>query len=286
MYNKDFYYKDSSMLGVIAPRGVGKTLLLTAIAHEELVEATNFGYPDFKIYHNGFLNPKWKGWKEFGNDRLVEFGLEEIIETVDTEHSTMENGLVLIDEIASIQDNRYGAMGYGNVLFSHWVIMIRKIGLSILWAGQNEEVDRRLKLQCDVVGYPVVARKRRGKEVGVTWVYQNGTYSFEGNRRRFFYPNLDKLWNAYDTSRIIKSRNISKTDINLMESNRIEEKIYDTIYRHLKDKDEKKLSAMEVKKMTEVDWNIKKIDQFLTYLGKRVRNNKGTFTFNELFKEN
>ena len=141
MYNKDFYYKDSSMLGVIAPRGVGKTLLLTAIAHEELVEATNFGYPDFKIYHNGFLNPKWKGWKEFGNDRLVEFGLEEIIETVDTEHSTMENGLVLIDEIASIQDNRYGAMGYGNVLFSHWVIMIRKIGLSILWAGQNEEVN-------------------------------------------------------------------------------------------------------------------------------------------------
>ena len=38
--------------------------------------------------------------------------------------------------------------------------------------------------------------------------------------------------------------------------------------------------------MTEVDWNIKKIDQFLTYLGKRVRNNKATFTFNELFKEN
>ena len=71
-----------------------------------------------------------------------------------------------------------------------------------------------------------------------------------------------------------------------MESNRIEEKIYDTIYKHLKDKDVKKLSAMEVKKMTEVDWNIKKIDQFLTYLGKRVRNNKGTFTFNELFKEN
>ena len=177
-------------------------------------------------------------------------------------------------------------MGYGNVLFSHWVIMIRKIGLSILWAGQNEEIDRRIKLQADVVGFPVVARKRRGKEVGVTWVYQNGTYSFEGNRRRFFYPNLDKFWNAYDTSRIIKSRNISKSDINLMESNRIEEKIYDTIIRHLKDKNEKKLSAMEVKKMTEVDWNIKKIDQFLTYLGKRVRNNKGTFTFNELFKEN
>ena len=283
MYHKNYFYKDATMLGVIGSRGLGKTLLLTAIAHEELVDATNSGYQDFKIYHNGFLNPKWKGWKEFGPDRLVEFTLEDIINTVDTEHSTMENGLVLIDEIASIQDNRYGAMGYGNVLFSHWVIMIRKIGLSIIWAGQNEEVDRRLKLQCDWVGWPTSSRKDRGKNLGVTWVYQSNTYSHEGNKRHFYYSGLDKFWSAYDTSRIIKSRNINKHEINLLESNRVEEKIYDTIFTHLKDKKEKKLSAMEIKKMTDVDWNIKKIDQFLTYLGKRVRDHKGTFTFNSLF---
>ena len=27
MYHKDFFYKDSSLIGVIAPRGTGKTLL-------------------------------------------------------------------------------------------------------------------------------------------------------------------------------------------------------------------------------------------------------------------
>ena len=178
MYNQDFYYKDSTMCGIIAPRGVGKTLLLTALAHEELLDALNNGYENFRIFHNGFLNKNW--WKkQFGGDYLVDIGLQDIIETVQTEDSPMSNGLVLIDEIASIQDNRYGATGYGNVLFSHWVVIIRKVGLAIMWAGQNEEVDRRLKMQCDIVGYPVVARAEKGKEVGVTFVYQNGTYSYE-----------------------------------------------------------------------------------------------------------
>ena len=81
------------------------------------------------------------------------------------------------DEVASVQDNRLGGLAYGSVLFSHWIIMIRKIGLTIVWAGQNEELDRRIKLQTDLVGYATVSRKKKGKEVGVSWVYQNNVYS-------------------------------------------------------------------------------------------------------------
>ena len=49
MYNQNFYYKDASMLGIIAPRGVGKTLLLTCLAYEELRAASTEGYKEFKV---------------------------------------------------------------------------------------------------------------------------------------------------------------------------------------------------------------------------------------------
>tara|TARA_R110002012_G_scaffold322036_1_gene554041 strand:+ start:3534 stop:4400 length:867 start_codon:yes stop_codon:yes gene_type:complete len=288
MYNEDFFYKDSSLLGVISPRGYGKTLLLTCIAYHELMSAREQGYADFKIYHNGFLNPKWWG-KQFGGDPeeyLVEYGLEDIIETVEiTGESTMQNGIVLMDEIASMQDNRYGAMGYGGVLFSHWVIMIRKIGLSILWAGQNEEVDRRLKMQCDIVGYPTVQRKMKGKEVGVTWVYQNGTYTIAGYKRRFFYPKLNKFWDAYDTRKIIKSTTLSKRDVNQMSQEKTEDALALEIYKHLEHKKEKKLTLFEVKQITKIEWGYQKLENFLRLLGKPTPKQRGTFTFAKMFPE-
>ena len=288
-YNEHFFYKDYSLILCLAPRGVGKTLLLTAIAYEELAAALDEGYDNFRIYHNGFLNKSW--WtKRFGKDYLVEFGLEDIIETVDTEQTHMSNGLVLIDEIASIQDNRYGAMSYGNILFSHWIVMMRKIGLTIMGAGQNEEVDKRLKMQCDIVGYVTVARKKKGKEAGVTWVYQTGTYTNPGHRRRFFYDNLKEFWGAYDTTRIIKSQQINKKDVNLMHENKIQDQIFDDIYEHLKTKNDKKLNIMTIKKITGVDWEIKKLGDFVRYFSKPVKTRgnwyKGNFDFQELFDDN
>lgn len=289
MYNEDYFYKDYSLILTLAPRGQGKTLLLTALAYEELRAALDEGYDNFRIYHNGFLNTKW--WeKRFGGDYLVEFGLQDIIETVDTEQTHMTNGLVLIDEIASIQDNRYAAMSYGTILFSHWVVMMRKIGLTILGAGQNEEVDRRLKLQCDIVGYVTVARKKRGKEVGVVWVYQNGTYTNIGHKRRFFYKDLKNFWGAYDTTRIIKSEQISKRDVNLMHENKIQDKIFDDIYKHLETSDSKKLNVMEIKRLTGIDWDVKKLGDFVRYFSKPVKTrgnwDKGNFDFRELFDDN
>ena len=89
MYNQNFYYKDASMLGVIAPRGVGKTLLLTCLAYEELRAATNENYDGFRIFHNGFINEKWPGWRIPGEKkpRLQRFGIEDIIETKDSNRS-------------------------------------------------------------------------------------------------------------------------------------------------------------------------------------------------------
>ena len=286
-YNNDFYYKDASLIGLIAPRGVGKTLLLTAMAYEELSSAINDGYTDFRIFHNGFLKHSW--WNEKigkapnGDEYLIKYSLDDIIETVTTRNSKISNGLVLLDEIASVQDNRYGG-SYGGILFSHWVIMIRKIGVTILWAGQNEEVDRRLKLQCDIVGYPVVSRRRRGKEVGVTWVYQSGTYAHEGHKRKFFYNKLKNFWNAYDTSEIIQSEQMTKSDINRKMEEEQEREIFDNIYYHLKDKDSKKMNIMEIKKITGVDWQIKKLSEFVTYFGKKSHSNKGNFDFKEIFR--
>jgi|TARA_A100001037_G_C15149411_1_gene638228 hypothetical protein len=284
-YNEEFFYKDSSLLGVISPRGYGKTLLLTCIAYHEYISAMEQGYPEFKIYHNGFLNNKW--WsKQFGKDDfLVEYGLEDIVETVEISgESSMQNGIVLLDEVASMQDNRYGAMGYGSVLFSHWVIMIRKIGLSILWAGQNEEVDRRLKMQCDIVGYPVVKRAMKGKELGVTWVYQNGTYTIPGYKRKIYYPKLNLFWDAYDTSKIIKSTTLSKRDVNQMTQEKTEDSLAYTIYKHLEHKEDKKLTLFEIKEFTNVEWSYQKLEQFLRMLGKPTPKQRGLFNFDRMFR--
>jgi len=284
MYNKDFYYKDSSLIGLIAPRGTGKTLLLSAIAQEELASAVNAGYSGFRIFHNGFLNSESEIWKVPGESetRLIEYGLEDIINTVESGETDMENGLVLLDEVASVQDNRLGGLAYGSVLFSHWIIMIRKIGLTIIWAGQNEELDRRIKLQTDIVGYCTVSRRRKGKEVGVSWVYQNSVYSYEGHKRNMMYYGLDKFWEAYDTRKIIKTESLSKTDIKLLQTEQVEEKIYDDIYAFLKNKEDKKLSLMQIKKLCNISWQLNDVEKFAKYIGKQTKT-KGTFNFEGMF---
>ena len=115
-------------------------------------------------------------------DKLL--GLMDIIETVQTGKSKLENGLLLIDEVTSIGDNRYGASSYGGVLFSHYILMIRKRGMSCLYATQFEHsIDRRLKEQTDIVGYCVSAPKDKGKQVGVTYVHQ-GTFGPEGQKKK------------------------------------------------------------------------------------------------------
>tara|TARA_Y100001963_G_scaffold13343_1_gene16657 strand:- start:552 stop:1034 length:483 start_codon:yes stop_codon:yes gene_type:complete len=160
--------------------------------------------------------------------------------------------------------------------------MIRKIGLTIIWAGQNEELDRRIKSQTDIVLYATVARKMKGKEVGITAVYQNGVFSYEGNKRKFMFYNLNKFWDAYDTTKIIRTEQMSKQDIKMLQDEQVEEKIYDDIYKHLKTLPEKKLSLMEVKKLTGVDWKLSDIEKYLKFIGKSTRV-KGIYDFEHIY---
>lgn len=288
MYNQNFFYKDASMLGIIAPRGVGKTLLLTCLAYEELRAASTEKYQDFKIFHNGFLNHKWKGWRIPGDKkvRLQRFGIEDIIQTVESGVAPFENGLVVIDEVASIQDNRYGAMGLGTVLFSHFIVMIRKVGLTILWAGQNEELDRRIKMQTDIVLYPVVARHKKGREIGFTAVYQNGTYAHEGKKRKFMIYDLNKFWNAYDTNYIIKSEQVYKSDLAAMRHEIKEDQVFEMIVNKVRKSGDPVLSIMEIKQLMvkelKANWETKELNKFLKMVGNPVKGSKSQYDFSML----
>jgi len=288
MYYQNFYYKDASMLGIIAPRGVGKTLLLTCLAYEELRAASTEGYKEFKVFHNGFISHQWPGWRIPGDKkvRLQRFGIEDIIQTVESGVAPFENGLVVIDEVASIQDNRYGAMGLGTVLFSHFIVMIRKVGLTILWAGQNEELDRRIKMQTDIVLYPVVARHKKGREIGFTAVYQNGTYAHEGKKRKFMIYDLNKFWNAYDTNYIIKSEQVYKSDLAAMRHEIKEDQVFEMIVNKVRKSGDPILSIMEIKQLMvkelKANWETKELNKFLKMVGNPVKGSKSQYDFSML----
>ena len=288
-YHDEFYYKDSCLIGLLAGRGVGKTLTMSMLAHEELVTAVNEGYDDFKIYHNGFLDPKWKGWQIPGEkeSRLVEYDFQEIIEGMMYGESKIQNGLMCIDEIASIQDSAYGPMGFGRVNFSHFIIMMRKIGLTILFAGQTEEIDKRLKMQTDIVGYPVVAKKMRGKEVGIKWVYQNENYTKPGKVRRIFYPNMHKFWGAYDTRKIIRSEQVNKSDVLNKKQEDIEDDIADIIQDIVKAEKTTSIPIFKIKqymkKELNINWELKQLEASLKYYGKPLSKDKSVYDFRKNF---
>jgi len=77
---------------------------------------------------------------------------------------------------------------------------------------------------------------------------------------------------------------MTKSDINRKMEEEQEREIFDNIYYHLKDKDSKKMNIMEIKKITGVDWQIKKLSEFVTYFGKKSHSNKGNFDFKEIFR--
>lgn len=285
-----FYQYEATIMGILADRGVGKSALMTAIAHEEFVRANNSGTKagkDFKIYHNNFLNEDWEGWNVDGSktDRVVSFGLEDILHTVDSGESKIRNGLILIDEISSIQDNRYSSASIGGILFSHFIIMIRKQGCSIIWTGQRENtIDQRLKSQCDIICYPVVAKKDKGKGiVGATYVYQNGTYTFSGNRKKMMYWDLKPFFKAYDTMKIIKSESISKNELYEKKLEVQQDEIFDKILDDLEKNQKTTISTVQVKKLIEKDlgivWDLKRVEENLKLMASPTAKNKSLFDF-------
>ena len=282
----NFWYKDNTNVTcLLGRRGQGKTLMLCYLAVEEWQKANKKGYHDFHIYHNGFINNKADIFKINGKHtgRIIDIGLMDIIETVQTGKSKLENGLLLIDEVTSIGDNRYGASSYGGVLFSHYILMIRKRGMSCLYATQFEHsIDRRLKEQTDIVGYCVSAPKDKGKQVGVTYVHQ-GTFGPEGQKKKKLYTNMQRMWNVYDTYKMIQSEQLGKDEI-LKRSTEEEE---DAVFKHLdgyvKKKKQWQLSMMEIKAMIAKDlsvyWDIDKIRKFLVNVAVQDKKEKMYWNF-------
>jgi len=287
----DYFYKyDATITGILADRGVGKSALMTAMAHEEFRRANLSGTKagkDFRIYHNQFLLEDWEGWHVDGvkTDRVVSFGLEDILHTVDSGESKIRNGLILIDEISSIQDNRYSSASIGGILFSHFIIMIRKQGCSIIWTGQKENtIDQRLRAQVDVVCYPTVAKKDRGKGIlGATFVYQNGAFTWAGNRKKIMYWDLKPFFKAYDTMRIIKSESMSKGDLYEKKLEVQQDEIFDQIINELEKKQKTTISTVEVKKLIEkelkISWDLKKVEENLKLMASQSQKNKAQFDF-------
>jgi hypothetical protein len=291
-YHDEFYYKDSCLIGILGGRGIGKTLTISMLAYEELQGAIAAGYDDFRIFHNGFLKDSWfaKKFPDEKESKLVEYDFQEIIEGMMYGESPIKNGLMCIDEVASIQDSAYGPMGFGRVSFSHFIIMMRKIGLTIIFAGQTEEIDKRLKMQTDIVGYPVVAKRMRGKEVGIKWVYQNENYTNPGRIRRMFYPNMDRFWGSYDTTKIIRSEQVNRQDVMNKKTEDIEDDIANIIQDIVNKEKTTKISVMEIKQKLKKDhninWEMKQLESSLKYYGKQVTGDKSTFDFKKNFTSN
>ena len=162
--------------------------------------------------------------------------------------------------------------------------MIRKQGCNILWAGQNENtLYQRLKSQCDLIGYPVAAKKQRGHQVGVTYVYQNGTYLHPGARKKMLYKDLHKFWDAYDTYKMIKSETISKNDLYQKKIEIQQEEIFDAIMNKLIKDKSTTITLMEVKqlmtKKLKIDWDLKKINENISLMAPPDPNEKNRFSF-------
>ena len=287
MNRKDnFFYKDNTNVTcLLGRRGSGKTLMLCRLAVEEWIRANKKGYKDFHIYHNGFLNNNADIFKIDGKvtGRIQDVGLMDIIETVQTGRTKLENGLLMIDEVTSIGDNRYGASSYGGVLFSHYILMIRKRGMSCLYATQFEHsIDRRLKEQTDIVGYCQSAPRDKGKQVGVTYVHQ-GTFGPEGEKRKKLYYNMEQMWDVYDTYKMIQSEQMGKEQIQARSTEEEEDTVYKHLIGYVKKKKQYQLSMMEIKgvlaKDLKVYWDIERLRKFLVNIAVQDKKEKMYWDF-------
>ena len=93
---------------------------------------------------------------------------------------------------------------------------------------------------------------------------------------------LRKLAVNISTTKIIRTEQMSKQDIKMLQDEQVEEKIYDDIYKHLKTQPEKKLSLTEVKKLTGIDWKLSEIEKYLKFIGKSTRV-KGIYDFEHIY---
>ena len=129
-----------------------------------------------------------------------------------------------------------------------------------------------------------MAKKDKGKGiVGCTYVYQNGTYTYAGNRRKMMYWDLKPYFKAYDTMRIIKSENISKNELYEKKLEVQQDDIFNKILDTLEARQQTTITTMQVKQLIEKDlgivWDLKRVEDNLKLMASPLVCNKSVFDF-------
>lgn len=155
---------------------------------------------------DAFLNYK-KGWIIYRNFN-ASFGNfidnEEIINL--DKHSTIQNALLMIDEIQIFFDSRQ-SMRKKNIQFSNFIQQVRKRNLIILCTTQySNTIDLRLRQHLDILATPY-----HFKSLDVCEVTYTDLTSIESN---FFMDTIPKsikvvfdckpIYKLYDTNEMIK----------------------------------------------------------------------------------
>lgn len=176
-----------AIVGIFGPPRQGKTLLMTALGHDE--KFVN-GFKVFSNYHTTF---------------------SEYVQPTDFIHfdEKIQNGVLLIDEIYTIIDARNSA-GVGNKTMSYFFFQCGKRGLKVYFTAQLlRTVDIRVqeilteKIDChkvvDAAGQPVRFEYHVENE-------------FQSTDRIIERPLYEKIKKLYDTKEIIMPLSISSAE--------------------------------------------------------------------------
>jgi len=282
-YNREqFYYKDCSVTALLGTRGSGKSTLMVRIAMEEWAAANNQGHKDYKILHNGFIDSNNEWWGDH-DGRVRRTTLMEVVNLLETGADSLDNSLILFDEVQSLLDARFG-MNYGGVMLSHFLMQIRKRGISVIYTTQFEHnIDRRLKEQTDVVGFVNSAKKEKGRNVGVRFVHQ-GTFAPPSFTKKKYYNDMYKAWPLFDTHALINSDVLTKEDIYQKSKDEEEDLVYKHLLKHTKKTRKYRLQLMEIKMLIAKDLNIKwdtyQLRKYLENIATQDKKEKMFWSFN------
>lgn len=194
------------MYGVVGKAGAGKTTFLTALAQKNLSGKSFMGIPP---HSQVFTTFECRGCYKLNFDDLGKYMICD--------------SLILIDEIATLADNRNWAKFGDNLVyfFSHF----RHFGCSVVWCSQYWDADKKIDVRTDKIFLmekssflPVtfikpilhnfgVCRGQRvdefslGAPVTWKWIYRPKWYKYFDSFTVRQLPGLPKLemWDFADT---------------------------------------------------------------------------------------
>lgn len=168
--------------------GTGKTSTMTRVGLKRAIK-----YKNLKIFANYHI-------KGVSKERNTYLSKPEDVEKVDCDF-----GMLMLDDFWQWLDSRCSS-SQKNIVFSNTMAKARKMGktqLDVLITSQDFwAVDRRLRLNCDILVKPTVVNKKWCYVVGLD--AQDYIQNMVTVVHEYYYPYY-KIWNYYDTREKIKS---------------------------------------------------------------------------------